>query len=33
MPQVGHSETLDASEIDLASIWAKVEEFSKIKKW
>jgi hypothetical protein len=34
MPQGGHTETVDASEIDLPSIWAKVEELSKkrIKK-
>jgi hypothetical protein len=29
MPQGGHTETVDASEIDLATIWAKVEELSK----
>jgi hypothetical protein len=29
MPQGGHSETLDSSEIDLPTIWAKVEELSK----
>jgi hypothetical protein len=29
MPQGGHSETVDASEIDLPSIWAKVEQLSK----
>ena len=32
MPQGGHTETLDASEIDLATIWIKVEELSKVKK-
>jgi hypothetical protein len=32
MPQGGSSETVDASEIDLATIWAKVEEFSKVNK-
>jgi hypothetical protein len=32
MPQGGHSETVDASEIDLPTIWAKVKEFSKVKK-
>jgi hypothetical protein len=32
MPQGGHTETVDASEIDLATIWAKVEELSKVKK-
>ena len=29
IPQGGHTETVDASEIDLATIWAKVEELSK----
>jgi len=29
MPQGGHSETVDASEIDLATIWVKVEQLSK----
>ena len=32
MPQGGYSETVDASEIDLPTIWAIVEEFSKVKK-
>jgi hypothetical protein len=32
MPQGGHTETIDASEIDLSTIWAKVEELSKVKK-
>ena len=34
MPQAGHTETLDASEVDLPTIWAKVEELSnrRIKK-
>ena len=32
MPQSGHTETVDASEIDLPTIWAKVEEFSMIHK-
>ena len=32
MPQGGWTETVDASEIDLPTIWAKVEEFSKVKK-
>ena len=32
MPQGGHTETVDASEIDLPTIWAKVEEFSKKNK-
>jgi hypothetical protein len=32
MPQRGHTETVDASEIDLPTIWAKVEELSKNKK-
>lgn len=31
MPQGGHTETVDASEIDLPTIWAKVEELSKVK--
>ncbi len=29
MPQGGYSETVDAVEIELSTIWAKVEEFSK----
>jgi hypothetical protein len=32
MPQRGHTETVDASEIDLPDIWAKVEELSRVKK-
>jgi len=32
MPQGGYSETVDASEIDLPTIWAKVEEMSKVKR-
>jgi len=32
MPQGGHTETVDASEIDLPTIWAKVEELSRVKK-
>jgi recombinational DNA repair protein (RecF pathway) len=32
MPQGGYSETVDASEIDLPTIWAKVEELSKVKR-
>lgn len=32
MPQGGHTETVDATEIDLATIWAKVEELSRVKK-
>jgi hypothetical protein len=32
MPQGGWTETIDASEIDLPTIWAKVEELSKVKK-
>ena len=28
MPQGGYSETVDASEIDLVTIWAKVEKLS-----
>lgn len=31
MPQGGHTETVDASEIDLPTIWAKVLELSKVK--
>lgn len=32
MPKGGHTETVDASEIDLPTIWEKVEELSKVKK-
>ena len=32
MPQAGHTETVDASEIDLPTLWAKVEELSKKRK-
>jgi len=32
MPQGGHTETVDASEIDLATIWAKIEVLSRISK-
>ena len=32
MPQGGYTETVDASEIDLPTIWAKVQEFSKVEK-
>lgn len=32
MPQGGHTETVDASEIELVTIWAKVEELSKVKR-
>jgi len=32
MPQGGWTETVDASEIALPTIWAKVEELSKVKK-
>jgi hypothetical protein len=32
MPQAGWSETVDALEIDLPTIWAKVEELSKAKR-
>ena len=32
MPQGGETETVDASEIDLPTIWAKVEELSKVLK-
>ena len=31
MPQSGWTETVDASEIDLPTIWAKVEELSKVR--
>ena len=32
MPQGGYTETVDASEIDLPTIWVKVEELSKVKR-
>jgi hypothetical protein len=32
MPQGGYTETVDASEIDPPTIWAKVEELSRVKK-
>ena len=32
MPQGGYSETVDASEIDLPTIWEKVEELSRVKR-
>ncbi len=32
MPQGGYTETVDASEIDLATIWAKVEQLSRVKR-
>jgi hypothetical protein len=32
MPQGGYSETVDATEIELVIIWAKVLEFSKVKE-
>jgi recombinational DNA repair protein (RecF pathway) len=32
MPQRGHTETVDASEIDLPTIWAKVEKLSRVKR-
>ncbi len=32
MPQGGYSETVDASEVDLPTIWAKVQELSKVWK-
>ena len=32
MPKGGHTETVDASEIDLPTIWAKVEELSKVER-
>ena len=31
VPQAGWTETVDASEIDLPTIWAKVEELSKLE--
>jgi hypothetical protein len=31
MPQGGYTETIDGTEIDLPTIWAKVEELSKVK--
>ena len=31
MPQAGWSETVNGSEIDLSTIWAKVEELSKVR--
>jgi hypothetical protein len=31
MPQGGWTETVDASEVDLPTIWAKVEELSKVQ--
>jgi hypothetical protein len=32
MPQGGYTETVDASEIDLPTIWAKVEQLSRVKR-
>lgn len=32
LPQGGYSETVDASEIELVRIWAKVEKLSKVKR-
>ena len=32
MPQGGFSETVDATEIELVTIWAKVEKLSKVKR-
>jgi hypothetical protein len=32
MPQGGYSETVNADEIDLPTIWAKVEELNKVKR-
>lgn len=32
MPQGGHTETVDATEIDLPTIWAKVLELSRVKR-
>jgi hypothetical protein len=31
MPKGGQTETVNAAEIDLPAIWAKVEELSKVK--
>jgi hypothetical protein len=31
MPQRGHTETMDAPEIDLPTIWAKAEDLNMIK--
>jgi hypothetical protein len=31
MPQRGHTETMDATEIDLPTIWAKAEELNRMK--
>lgn len=32
MPQGGHTETFDASEIDLPTVWKKIEELSRMNK-
>ena len=32
MPKGGHTETVDASEIELVTIWAKIEELSRVKR-
>ena len=32
LPQGGYSETVEAGEIELVSIWAKVEDLSKVKR-
>ena len=32
MPQGGHTETINATDVDQLFIWAKIEEFSKVKK-
>ena len=32
MPQGGHTETVDASEIDLPTIWAKIEQLTRVKR-
>lgn len=32
MPKGGHTETVDASEIELVTIWAKIVKMSKVKK-
>jgi hypothetical protein len=32
MPQGGHTETVDSLEIDLSTIWTKVEELRKVRE-
>jgi hypothetical protein len=32
LPQGGYSETVDATEIELVAIWAKIEKLSKVRK-